>query len=419
MATKIQRLTTTQTRDLAETREAWRALESSTVPADRGLAEVGVREAYRASGRPGPSTILWAEDPAVGAAIAATLAQSFDRVAQRLWWERRAEAKREALKSFQGRVWAEIRDGARFEDRGAAEAEAEAEAVVAVRGLLLHRDKGGASGVFGRRNRNGSPDWGSRDLWGHGPHDQRERGFALAREAAGPRRPSGAPFSEPDPDTLGAVLGWAFGNRAQRRELAVYDAYARVSHHTCDPFAGLVETARSAGWWWPFRDVAVVCERPMAYRTDREGRLHADDGPALAYRNGFSAYMWHGRPVPRWVVHRPTVDRIGAEQNVEVRRCAIESLGWSRFAEEAGLRQVDACPDPGNPGERLTLHDVPRKVWGRAVRVLICVNGTEDLDGGRHTFGLLVPAGMDSAMGAAAWGYGLTAEEYATLQRRA
>lgn len=411
MAAKIQRLTTQQSRTLPALRETWRTLESATAPADRALAEIGIHEAYRAANRREPERILWVEDPAVGAAAAATLAQSVDRTAQRLWADRRGQAKQQVLKQFRGRVWAGIRDGAGFEDRGPAEAET----VVALQGLLLHRDKGGA----GRRTRVETSSWGSRDLWNHGPHEQRERGFALARDAAGGRPRGAFAFAEPDPHTVAAVLAGAFGTRAQRRELAVYDACAQFSDHLCDPFAGLVEATRAAGWWWPFQDVAVVCERPMAHRTDREGRLHAEDGPALAYRNGFSAYMWHGRPVPRWVVAKPTVERIAAEPNAEVRRCAIESLGWARFAEEAGLRQVDACPDPGNPGERLALHDVPRKVWGRSVRVLICVNGTEDLDGGRHTFGLLVPAGTDSALAAAAWGYGLSAEEYATLQRRA
>lgn len=177
--------------------------------------------------------------------------------------------------------------------------------------------------------------------------------------------------------------------------------------------------ARSAGWWWPLQGVAVVCERPSVRSLDREGRLHADDGPALAYPGGFSAYFWHGRIVPQWVVQEPTVARIAAEPNVEVRRCAIEALGWARFTDEAGLKLVDECADPGNPGQRLGLYSVPGKTWGAAANVLVCSNGTVDLDGSRHTFGLLVPATVREALGAAAWGYGLTADEYAGLERRA
>jgi len=139
----------------------------------------------------------------------------------------------------------------------------------------------------------------------------------------------------------------------------------------------------------------------------------------VAYSEGFSAYFWHGRVVPQWAVMEPTVARIAAEQNVEVRRCAIEALGWARFTEEAGLKLVDECPDPGNQGQRLALYSVPGKVWGTAANVLVCTNGTVDLDGRRHTFGLLVPVTVRDALGAAAWGYGLTAAEYAGLERRA
>ena len=140
--------------------------------------------------------------------------------------------------------------------------------------------------------------------------------------------------------------------------------------------------------------------------------------PASPY-GGCAPYFWHGRVVPRWAVLEPTVTRIATEANVEVRRCAIESMGWARFTEEAELTLLDESPDPGNPGQRLSLHSVPGKVWGTPAHVLVCTNGSPDLDGGRHTFGLLVPVTVDSALGAAAWGYGLTADEYAQLQRRA
>ena len=44
---------------------------------------------------------------------------------------------------------------------------------------------------------------------------------------------------------------------------------------------------------------------------------------------------------PGWVIAAPSVEAITAEENVEVRRCAIESLGWDRFIAEQG-----SCPSP-------------------------------------------------------------------------
>ena len=85
---------------------------------------------------------------------------------------------------------------------------------------------------------------------------------------------------------------------------------------------------------------------------------------AVAYPDGWGFYAWHGRRVPGWVIVAPSVEAITAEENVEVRRCAIESLGWDQFIAEAGLVPVTAgasadlaavqVPDPGNPGSILS-----------------------------------------------------------------
>jgi hypothetical protein len=40
------------------------------------------------------------------------------------------------------------------------------------------------------------------------------------------------------------------------------------------------------------------------------------------------------------VVSRPTVAAISAEPNAEIRRCAIESLGWEAFVAETGAALI-------------------------------------------------------------------------------
>ena len=55
---------------------------------------------------------------------------------------------------------------------------------------------------------------------------------------------------------------------------------------------------------------------------------------------------------------------------------------------------------------------------GERVRVLLCANGTVERDGTRRRFGLTVPEDVPTALAAAAWGYGITAEEYAQLEVR-
>lgn len=185
-----------------------------------------------------------------------------------------------------------------------------------------------------------------------------------------------------------------------------------------------VTLARSCGWWWPREDRCVVSDRPSVLRTEpvpgeeSELRLHAADEPAVEYPDGWTVHAWHGIRVPSWVIEAPTVDRIAAEPNVEVRRCAIERIGWGTFIDEAGLTLVGQAADPGNPGAELRLYDLPYARWGAATRLLMAVNGSVERDGTRRRYGLRVPAWVADPVEAAGWSYGLSGAQYRQLQRR-
>ena len=175
---------------------------------------------------------------------------------------------------------------------------------------------------------------------------------------------------------------------------------------------------RYSGWWWPREDTCVVSERPIEVHTEVWGdegqvRLHRADGPALRYADGFEVHSWHGTRVPSWVIDDPSVERIARETNVEVRRCAIENLGWGDYIDRAGLRLVATAPDPGNPGSELRLYDLRERT-----RVLLAVNGSAERDGHRRRYGLTVPGAIDDPVAAAGWTYGLSADQYSRLVRR-
>ncbi|GGT24504.1 DUF6745 domain-containing protein [Streptomyces purpureus] len=209
-----------------------------------------------------------------------------------------------------------------------------------------------------------------------------------------------------------------------------YDACARIGHgwFAAGDLAQLglwARLARSTGWWWAGEGRCVMAERPAAVHTEPapgavhgEIRLHHDDGPAVRFRDGSGVYVLHGARVPGWVVTGPTVERIHAETNVEVRRAAIERIGWDAYIEQAGLRLVGTADDPGNPGFRLRLYDVPRELWGRSARLLLTVNGSVEPDGRRRQYALGVPAFLDDPVAAAGWSYGLSGEQYGRLRRR-
>ena len=400
--------------ELRRIRQEWLDVQSSTAPANRDEAEFGIALAYDSARLTPPHTVVWVPDPALGAVVAARLTTQGTRVSSAVWNQARQRGRSHALRIYSQRAWDQALAAVRFPERDRVEPAIR----LAALGLAFTSRN---SKVLVSRVEAAVVAWGQYAFWSHLNVDYRKRGLRLAIDAHGPMEDDPIDWRPRTPEyhDVEAVLDWAIGQRAHVEEFALLDALSRLNGSSVRAVEGLTLVARSAGWWWPFEGVAVVCERPTLRALDREGRLHAEDGPALVYPDGFSAYFWHGRVVPRWVVVEPSVERIAKEANVEVRRCAIESLGWSRFTAEAGLKLLDECPDPGNFGQTLSLYAVPTKVWGMPAHVLVCTNGSVDLDGGRHTFGLLVPVTVDTALGAAAWGYGLTAAEYASLERRA
>jgi hypothetical protein len=72
-------------------------------------------------------------------------------------------------------------------------------------------------------------------------------------------------------------------------------------------------------------------------RVDDRERLHHEDGPAAWWPEGDEYYFWHGVEVPPHVIRQP--ERLKAHEllqypNAEVRRVAIERMGYERFLGE-------------------------------------------------------------------------------------
>lgn len=129
--------------------------------------------------------------------------------------------------------------------------------------------------------------------------------------------------------------------------------YADELDHQLDQWATV---ARSAGWWWPGQRRCVIAERPVAVHAEAQPgsvhgavRLHHDERRAVEFADGSGVFALHGTFVPDWVLTAPTVDRILAERNIEVRRAAIERIGWDSYIEQAGLALVSTAPTRAIP----------------------------------------------------------------------
>jgi hypothetical protein len=131
-------------------------------------------------------------------------------------------------------------------------------------------------------------------------------------------------------------------------------------------------------------------------------------------------YSWHGTRVPADLIDPGwTVERILAEPNTEIRRCAVERIGWNKYLDALGVQPIDVCADPGNPGQMLRLFDLPAEaqMYAEPVRLLVMTNASRDRDGSTRTFAETIPASIGTAVEASAWQFGVDPGLYLSLVR--
>jgi hypothetical protein len=158
--------------------------------------------------------------------------------------------------------------------------------------------------------------------------------------------------------------------------------------------------AKSAGWWWPFTDAVILTERPELIERDMQGRLHAERGPAIRYRDGWSIYVWHGVRVPASIIEHPetiTAKAITAESNAEIRRVMVTRMGAERYVAELGVRRTQA----DDYGE---LYRVSRPDDSDLVLVKV-QNSTPEPDGHFKDYFLRVHPDCQSAREGIAWSF--------------
>ncbi|MGW0483455.1 DUF6745 domain-containing protein [Nonomuraea sp. NPDC003214] len=168
---------------------------------------------------------------------------------------------------------------------------------------------------------------------------------------------------------------------------------------------GLERVARCASWWWPYERVAIVSARPAELHLDELGRLHAADGPALVWSDGFALHAWHGMPVPAgFTMTDLTPARIREESNAELRRVMLEHFGVDRYLVESGAR-----PEHSDETGVLWRIELP---GDEPVAMVEVVNSTPEPDGTRRTYFLRVPPWVRRAREGVAWTFGVSEESY-------
>lgn len=168
-----------------------------------------------------------------------------------------------------------------------------------------------------------------------------------------------------------------------------WQAYESFLHEVCvldtgkRREAGAYRAAQASAWtWFPRQGFVTVSDRPHTIRTEQIGprgwgshQLHCDDGPAIAWRDGFAIFAIHGVVVPRHVVEAPdtiTLKEIDSETNAEIRRIMIERYGEGRYLTETGAKLLDADYEGAEFGA------APRALFERldGQRVLVGTDGS-------------------------------------------
>jgi hypothetical protein len=54
----------------------------------------------------------------------------------------------------------------------------------------------------------------------------------------------------------------------------------------------------NCGWIFPFKEICIVCDRPIQISFDSERHLHAEGEPALKFADGFRLFVHHGVQLP-------------------------------------------------------------------------------------------------------------------------
>jgi len=168
--------------------------------------------------------------------------------------------------------------------------------------------------------------------------------------------------------------------------------------------------AKSAGYYWAFEKLAIICERPKLIKLDDQNRLHNPDGPSISYGPLFELYSWHGVTIPKeWILDKTflTAEIALKTVNIEQRRAACEILGWNKIVKGLKGKVIDKHPNP-QVGELIEVH-IPDIGKEKFLRVL-CGTGRE--------FALPVPPEMKTALQAQAWTWGLNEETFSIPEIR-
>lgn len=172
---------------------------------------------------------------------------------------------------------------------------------------------------------------------------------------------------------------------------------------------GIAELAKNAGWYWPFDEVAIVCDFPTEIHQDDRQRFHNPDGPAIGYCDGFGIYCYRNRRIDPDIINdhnKVTIDMIKKEENQEMKAILIELYTLEKYVQDANLKVLSY--DKHN---KATLYE--DKIGDEKIKYVCLENHTPEPDGSfKKYIQICVDQNVKTALDAVAASFGLKAAQY-------
>lgn len=335
--------------DLDEIRQTWIDIGLSTEPANRKAAEEALRKVYAAAGLDAPGKVVWCGSPfSQGLARAIVLDQEFPNAVLKSLWKNALAPSGTAFKS---EIADSFRSSMRLFDTATVKqnlyATIKSDVSTAMRERLSLGMKGNArtlatdavwdsvwTSVWDSVDDTlwHAIDRGMRDCLSGGDKDSLEQGLQMQMRAHAGECVKSRVWEEVMDrawanlrngiDSRKRVRAWeglwrnlqaslwenvatpigeqlkACGNDSACASgygqhdaywLAFYAYFREVEGLVAetDPVTSLIELAKCAGWFVPHKHICWICERPSELHFDSAGRLHADEGPAIVYPDGW------------------------------------------------------------------------------------------------------------------------------------
>jgi hypothetical protein len=205
-----------------------------------------------------------------------------------------------------------------------------------------------------------------------------------------------------------------YGNISDYGWVSFYDFFTQIGVLNNEKFntfksllqSGIYDTIQLNGF-------CIVSSLPKFISRDERGRLHNNERSSIEFNDGYSIYYWHGVNVPaQWICFPETIDKknIINENNAEKRRCLMEILGETKFAELLDLQELSTDFYNGREVKLLKTKEIDNIIDDYIYFIKVICPSTN-----RFYYICVPPNEATDPISALSWTFGLKSNEYQLL----